>query len=533
MKKIIMFILILGSLLLGGCMGSKRGEIIKDGANASYDKLYLKDALSADFWANFDEIRTMSAFIIDEIPARTAPTETNAFAIRYAPTTIYSILNKKFFLINNESNATVHPFGDRQYLLSEDRNEFRVYSFLTTEGIYAFVKDPNYDYNFEDDYIEKFELIDGQWELKNTYYFEDYKAVEKAGDFSPFLDLSQLLEVNGYYYQNDISGIDIFKNGKYYTRYYFEPLMDDYFILGNGNILTLHIREIPNIEVEDYDYTDSGLYYEYFYYLFDVKDKTVRLVELPIIIDALQPKSNFFPLSVDSMMWFRPVDPRTKTIVDVQKIGALMNNLEIKELEFDFNAGGLNIGYIKGTKNYVFETDLGAFLVSDKNKVINSLLFNPNDYDFYYFDNETCVLVDSFTNDAYIYKLSDSSKVAEGEIEYRGRFTGNRDILLLKKGNTYYKFDGTLQELSGDATVFDSARGIYYIKVGEEYRFYYIDGTSLFITKNLASVRRSSYSYYPEPNKRIQVNIYTFEYEMITKTAVVTITYEYSLLFAQ
>ncbi|HHT81930.1 MAG TPA: hypothetical protein GX003_00620 [Acholeplasmataceae bacterium] len=52
MKKIIIFVIILGSLLLGGCT-DKKGEIIKDGANASYPELYLKDAFTGQFWETF------------------------------------------------------------------------------------------------------------------------------------------------------------------------------------------------------------------------------------------------------------------------------------------------------------------------------------------------------------------------------------------------------------------------------------------------------------------------------------------------
>jgi hypothetical protein len=529
MKKIIIFVIILGSLLLGGCT-DKKGEIIKDGANASYPELYLKDAFTGQFWETFQTRRTMSMNNVDIEDG--AIVEYNALAIVYPNSVVYSILNKKFFYINNPSQATV-SLGNRQYVLAEDPNEFRVYSLLTTEGLYTYVKDPKITVNFYNDYIEKFELVNGVWELTDTKTFRNFKPVEPTDDdsFDPLAVPDNVNLINGYSYDNDATGIDIFKDGKYYARYYFEPLMEDFFVLGNGNILTLHLREILDIEKEEYDFKQGGKYYDIFYYLYNVEDKNIRQVELPIYIDNIIQKSNFYKIGIDTLASFRSIDSRTKTITDVTRMGSLTNNLEIKEFNFDFDISNFNIEYIEGTRNYIFENNVGAFLVNDKNKVINALLYDSNIYNLHVYDNETAVLVNSNTQKAYIYKLSDSTRVVPGEYEFMGILSGGVKTIILKRGTQFYRYDGNLHEILGEVTLYDRYRGIYLAKSEDDYKFYYADGTHLFSTTNLASVTYTTFSYMLENFEENYVCIFTFEVEMKTKTIVVLVKDQYPELF--
>lgn len=465
MKKIVIALLLLFSVSLVSC---KKNELPSGSANTSFEKLTIGEIYTKELIENMDEKETITK---EHVAVDADINFSDSYLIKFSNNRVYSISSKTFFPIDLTDSPTVST--NNQYVLVTFAEKYEVYHYIKAELLYRFNKaDATYTFNYNNIYEEK--DVDGETVTK-TYKFSNYQPIDEpvVVDENPIADLG-FFTIGKYAYRDDSVGVTIFKENKLYAHYFFEVGYENHFYLENGNILIQHVLRLPN-DSDEYTYIDSNVKYKLTHYLYDVASKTAKVVNLNILIQFLQYKSEQFPIKVDNMIGFNTIDSAARLIVPIDRMGSLSNGLKLREVQLEF--GQVNELMAFNEKSFAIGIDYGYYLINDKNELINSMTFNRGVYNSRLFKNETLLLRNIATDAIFIYNLR------TGELLHKGyqHVHDNDSMVLLLKDDAYYSFNGELTKLDGEFgyTVHSS---IYTVRDGTTYKHYYKDGTHLFNT---------------------------------------------------
>lgn len=475
MKKRLI-ILVLFSFLLFGCSGSTKKFVMKDAFPKEFTEMMIpKVSMSQKTLKHDAEISQM-----------------NGFVIVFNDFSIYHIELDKFLQFDKTSTNFINLNG--QYLIVNNTDEYLIFSYKTGTKLLTLEKGLTLNFEFNYNEIIVSELIEGSYQEKERYYFEDYEIVEVAPKEDQLIE-PNLNQVKKYEYMANVEGITFFKDGKFYSYYKFEENRDSWYFLENGNILILYITELPN-ESTEYDYVDGAQKCKYKYVLYEVSKKKEKVVELDVIINFLMPRTEDFPVGWDNMIGYRKIDKKTKLIDENLSNGGISNNLKtITPLEFDFGMPE-NVTIIDGGL-FALEMDYGIFLISGKNKIINQLIFDVDSYDVEIFRNATVMLTRG--GETLIYNLKDG-ELLKKDIEVIDSL--NLDTYILKNGDKYYIFNGEFIEYNKEVL---RVNEMFYRVEGADahFNYYFLDGTRIFNTDQMVTNKRSYGNNY---------TIYVFSY---------------------
>lgn len=486
MKKFIAaVVLLLSVFLLIGC-GCQKEPI--GSANSSYPKQNIGEFFTEELAAMRELSYTLESKTIDgDHPIRYS----NEYVMAFANRELYSFYSDKKFPFPTDETINLLFADDVQYVRITTDTKHYIYHYLTTELLYTLEISANYMYDFDeyDISVYKYKGVEEDWVLDKVYLFRDYEPIseEKEDALDPLavLDNPWIRQIKDYKYLEDANDVTIFKNNKFYAHYYFEAGYLRHFYLENGNILSMH--RIETSALEPYDYTQGGKNYRLLYYLYDLGKKEAKLVNLPIYIDYIQIKTEFEPFGVPAAIGFRTIDPNTKALVNVNRIGSIDNKLNIKEITFPF--GEVEDVMRLNDKEFVVTAKSGLYLVNHKNEVLNSLIYDNENYEAIVYNNGSVLLYEDYLRSVNIYNIKDGSLIHKG---YTFLDRINHNQVLLKKGEDYYYFNGTLTKLKGKARTMNGP--CFIVETEECYEVHYQDGSLLFKVKTDEIVEISEYS---------------------------------------
>lgn len=423
---------------------------------------------------------------------------------------VYSLETNKYFDIDQAGLS--HVIYSYQYILANYETKYLVYHYLTGELLYNIPRNQNDDYLFNEDYISVRGLNQsGDYVEKERYEFRDYKPLVQDGlEKEDPLKVERKIKVKDYSYSFGVSGVSIYKDNKFYSYYAYDSGFKDYFVLESGNILTSHQIQVDFLS-DDYDYLVNGAKYKMYYYLYDVKEKKAIRKNIPIIIEMVVRKQENFPCEVDAMITFKTIDPLTKTVSQNFRLGSIDNKLNIREVNlgvgeiYDFYPINENLFVIQAGVN-----DL--FLIDGNNNILNTFIYNKQDYTHIIFDNETIMLVSKdFLQHVFIYNLRTSELLHEG-YRYINRV---KNQVILKKDDNYYAYNGDFTQLEEPYSYLSGGAPVYIKKNGALYDYYHEDGTFLFSSNSM-------YAYYQlERTTGLKIHIYSYEINGVIKHCIV------------
>jgi hypothetical protein len=427
--------------------------------------------------------------------------ECNAYIIHFSNNEVYSISSKKFFELGGTYTVT---FKNLEYVKISYDNKHMIYHYKTAKLLYTLDIDPNVRYTFERYTITVEDLVEGEYELRKVYRFDDYEPIEEDLEFKP-IDLSNYRTIKEYAYKTDTDGITVYKNGKFYAYYYYEENHTRTFYLPNGNMLFYHEEEL-DADAEEYDFNDGYDKYNYYYLLYDLAAKKIKKVALPIIINNIVLYDDAFGfIKVDAGLDFNAIDPKTKMLTR-DRIGSINNDLKIKEINFEF--GEMDDFYAYHNNRFlIISREAGAFLVDGKNnKIISSF-----EYDKYLqltpLPGETVALYDDYNEKIHIYSL-ETGKAIHSEYDLLGIIDTN--ILLLEKDDKYYRYDGSLHLLDGKPIVLEYGNvPMYIIERDDGYDYYMSNGVKLFKAADANALVKRDYIF--EDMKTFYIFSYTVD----------------------
>lgn len=477
MKKITIAVLLLFSTFLISC---KKTELPTGSANTTFEKLNLGDIYTKEFIEKFTDKETITK---ESLSVDASISSSDQYIILFDNGRVYSLVSKIFFPIDLTDSPAVSV--NNQYVLVTRDETYEVYHYLKAQKLHTFDK-AEATYNFYYGRIEEKKTVEGE-EVITNYEFSNYKPVEPTvnPDENPLQEVIGLT-IKDYTYVSNSTGITVFKNKVFYSHYFFEVGYDDHYFLENGNIVIQNIIEL-DANAADYTYIDSNVKYKLVHYLYDVASKKAKVIDLGIKIDFLQHKSEQFPINVDAMISFKTIDSQAKLIVPITRVGSLSNNLKLREVPL---VAGEITDFTPLTENaFVAETSSGYFLFNAKNEIINNFSFNKMTYGDYLFRNETVLLYNRGSNSAFIYNLKNSELLHSG---YEFVKVMTEHYAFLKKGDTYYLYDGTLKPLVGELS-FHLSQNVYLLEGDETTKYYFYDGTLLFEASDTNAVHRRYY----------------------------------------
>ncbi|MGI6360623.1 MAG: hypothetical protein ACOX02_06355 [Acholeplasmatales bacterium] len=461
MKKWLIVLLVSFGFLLFGCT-KKESEV-------TTKKLMVKDFYTKEYIEAQTPKITMTQKTIRNDDSISG---VNEFVLVFFNFAVYHFEKEEFIEFDKSSAKGVYLH--QQYLRVDFTNKYLIFNYKTGEQLLELIKNPNFEYTFNENLIVVYEWIEGVRTETKRYYFEDHELLDGAPKKDP-LESLYLGTFKDYRYFHNSDGITLFKDNKFYDYYAFEPSMRNWNFLENGNILILYINELPSESLE-YDISEGTLKYNYHYVLYNTAKKKANRVELDILINYIQPKSEYNPIKMDNYIGYQKIDKQNKMIVHGRTYyGGISNDLsKLYPLEFDFGVPR----YINPLDNELFavHTEYGIVLIDGKNKVINQLTFNEDEYDVTVYGNATVMLREA--NEAFIYNLKTGELIKGGDLGFA--YLSYKKFLLRDDKDKYYIFDGEFKELNGQTFPFRNQ--FYKVKDGTSFNYYFIDGTLLFNT---------------------------------------------------
>ncbi len=461
MKKWLIVLLISFSFLLFGCT-KKEGEI-------TTKKLNVKDFYTEEL---IDAMTTKIGMTHKTLNYDVEIYQRNPFMIVFIDQSVYHILTDKFLAFDKSLAQDIVMY--EEYLYVEFNDKHLVFSYKTGEQIFEFVKSHNKNYAFYDELIIVFDDVEGSFKETKRYQFRTYELLEEPDKKNP-LESFEFGIVKDYQYSYSNDGITLFKDNKFYDYYAFEPYLDGWYFLENGNILSLYIIPLLNDDIE-YDYLEGSQKYSYHYVLYNTGKKKAERLELDILIRYIFPKTEMFPFKFDNYVSYQKIDKETKMLQNKSTQGAISNDLKtVYPLEFDFGVARNIIPLFDDL--FAVQTEYGMVLINGKNKVINQLLFDNNRYNTRVYKNATVMLMAS--NEAFLYNLK-TGELIKGGVKYT--YIGFDSYILKDEENDkYYLFySGELLQLNGKAERVKDY--LYKVEHNTSYNYYYIDNTFLFNT---------------------------------------------------
>lgn len=505
MKKILTVLLLLSSFLLVGCEKFQKDKI--GGPNTSYENLEIKKIFTKGV---IDFFKPETKLTITTLEENAWLEYSNSRIMVFSNNKVYSLETNKYFDIDQAGLS--HVIYSYQYILANYETKYLVYHYLTGDLLYNIPRNQNDDYLFNEDYISVRGLNQsGDYVEKERYEFRDYKSLVQDGlEKEDPLKVERKIKVKDYSYSFGVSGVSIYKDNKFYSYYAYDSGFKDYFVLESGNILTSHQIQVDFLS-DDYDYLVNGAKYKMYYYLYDVKEKKAIRKNIPIIIEMVVRKQENFPCEVDAMITFKTIDPLTKTVSQNFRLGSIDNKLNIREVNlgvgeiYDFYPINENLFVIQAGVN-----DL--FLIDGNNNILNTFIYNKQDYTHIIFDNETIMLVSKdFLQHVFIYNLRTSELLHEG-YRYINRV---KNQVILKKDDNYYAYNGDFTQLEEPYSYLSGGAPVYIKKNGALYDYYHEDGTFLFSSNSM-------YAYYQlERTTGLKIHIYSYEINGVIKHCIV------------
>lgn len=495
MKKLLIILFILFSFSLFGCA--------KKESNITIKQIKVKDFYTKEV---IDAIDTKISMNHKTLKHDVEIFQKNAFMITFVDHSVYHIPTDKFLTFDKTLVKNVWMF--EEYLYVEFDDKYEAYNYKTGKRMFEFVISPDKDYDFYNDLIIEHEKVEDVFTEIKRYEFRAYELLEEPDKKDP-LKSFEFYTFKDFQYSDNNDGITIFKDNKFYDYYAFEPYLEDWFFLENGNFLFLYVIPLPNESIE-YDYLEGSQKRNYHYILYNVAKKKIERIELDILLKYVLPKNEIFPFGFDNFVAYQKIDKQTKMLLDKPIQGAINNDLNtLYPLEFEF---GIPRNIIPLYDNlFAVQTEYGMILINEKNKVLNQLLFDKNKYNVNVYKNATVMLTAS--NEVYLYNLK-TGELIKGGLNYTFLSAGAY-ILKDEDNEKYYLFSGgELLQLSGNA---ERILGYFYkVEQGTSSSYYYMDNTLLFSTDDLViseqihdeyhSTRPSIYTYlftYTENGRKV------------------------------
>lgn len=463
MKKWLIVLLVSFSFLLFGC-NKKESEV-------TTKQLIVKDFYSEEF---ADAMYPKMSMTQKTIRNDETISGENQFVLVFFDFAVYHFEKEKFLEFDKSQGKGVYLH--QQYLRVELIDKHLIFNYKTGEQLLELVKNSDFEYTFDENLIIVYELSGGVRTEIKRYYFEDYELLKSAPKKDPLKSI-YLGTFEEYNYFSNSDGITLFKDDKFYDYYAFEPRMRNWNFLENGNILILYMIELPNESLE-YDVRDGSLKYNYYYVLYNTAKKKFNRVDLDILIGYIQPKSEENPIKVDNYISYKKIDKQNKMIVhDRTYYGGISNDLsKLYPLEFEFGIPR----YIVPLDNDLFAayTEYGIVLINGKNKVINQIAFDEDEYEATVYRNATVLLKEA--NEAFIYDLKTGELIKGGNLGYA--YLSFNVYILRDDEDKYYIFNGEFKELEGEAYRYMMYSYFYKVKTETSFNYYFLDGTLLFTT---------------------------------------------------
>ena len=496
MKKFVVVLLLLFSTMLFGCKKKEN----TGGANTTHPNMFLKDiytqALIDSEKAQTYELKTGT------LKRESLIAEVTEYYIRFDSGHIYSMTTNSDFAF--DPTLAINTITSGNYIRIDYTDKHLIFHKVTARLLYTLPKEATLNYTFNMSSIIVRELVDGVFEEKQRYLFNGYDPIDETSspEETP-VQLPDSKKIDDYYYDETSTGITVYHKDAFHTHYYFEAGYDSHHYLSNGDIISQHKILLPK-ETKEYTYVSLGDKYKLVHYLFSVREKKVKMVDLGIDIFAIMPTSDKTPYNVDNILAYMTIDKISKTVVPLPRLGSISNDLKIKEVVLDF--GMPDQIYPYSPDSYLMKSGTGLYLIDGENKIINSMYVDFNNYRIDPIDHEMVLIYHITTRDAFIYNLRDGT-LLHSNYKYIEELQSN-ERYLFEKDDKSYIFDGKMNEVNGQMELL-SISNVYLITTETSYMYYFFDGTKLFESSVKAIIESP---FYPD------VPTYVFTYKLDGET---------------